>query len=305
MASTKNNCTMRIVILGANGQIGREVFHRCCTEFPDSEVIGCVRHKHLHFEGCKGDKKQHSIAFDPFHDNWEKLGTAGVLINCIGIIREVGDLTFDKAHTGLTRIILQNRKAIGMPRIIQVSVLGADKQSASPFMNTKAIADEELLAQEDTFVVRPSIVCTPNTVMVKKLNQLGRIARLSFNKLFFPGHLLETKIQPVMGSDVAAVIARIAEQGSPERIINITGPVQIALKDLITRLNNGKIKTVPLGNRISKLLLSLAGLIAPGLASKEQITLLSNDNIACNKLCSRLLQRPMLSTESFWKHELK
>lgn len=296
---------MRIVILGANGQVGREVFRRCCAAFPAAEVIGCVRHKHLHFEGCKGDKRQHSFAFDPFKDNWNKLGTAGVLINCIGIIRESGDLTFEEAHTGLTRLMLQNRKLLGMPKIIQVSVLGAGKQSQSAFMRTKAAADEELLAHEDTFVVRPSIVCTPGTMMVKKLNMLGRIAKLSFNKLLFPERLLTTAIQPVMGSDVADVIAKIAAGDSIARIINVTGPERIAIKELLSMLNKGRVSAVPLGEKASQLLLSLAGILAPRLIDREQLTLLSIDNTASNNLCIQLLQRPMLSTANFWKHELK
>ena len=97
---------MRIVILGANGQIGRHVYQRACNSFPHAEVLGCVRQKHLHFEGCTGDKMQHSFVFDPFTDDWQKLGKVDVLVNCIGIIRESGDITFEKAHIGLTRLML-------------------------------------------------------------------------------------------------------------------------------------------------------------------------------------------------------
>lgn len=291
---------MRIVILGANGQVGRAVFAECCRLYPEAEVVGCVRQFRFHFEGCTGDKHRHSLIFDPFRNNWSGPGKADVLINCIGIIRESGDITFEKAHIGLTRLMLRHRKEMGSPRIIQVSVLGADKKSPSRFMSTKAVADEELLAEDDTFVVRPSIVCTHNTVMVQKLRMLGRIAWWSFGRLLFPGSFLRTKIQPVMGDDVGEAIARLAMKGFTERIINVTGPEEIQLEKLIRLLGHGKLKIAPIPERMFNMLLPVAGLVA----GKEQLMLLSKDNIASNEAARSVLGRPLKSTWEFWKKEL-
>jgi nucleoside-diphosphate-sugar epimerase len=291
---------MRIVILGANGQVGRVAFAQCCRLYPAAEVIGCVRPFHLHFEGCTGDKHQHSLVFDPFRDNWNNLGKADVLINSIGIIRGSGDTTFESAHIGLTRLILQHRKMLGNPRVIQVSVLGADAKSPSRFLSTKAIADDELLKEEDTFVVRPSIVCTHNTVMVQKLKMLGRIARWTFNRLLFPEQFLKTKIQPVMGDDVGEVIARLAVRNEKNRVINITGPSEINLERLLHMLSNGHLKIVPVPERILRMLMPLAELIA----GKEQLMLLSKDNTASNDTAQSILGRPVKSTTEFWTKEL-
>lgn len=291
------------MILGANGQVGRAVFRQCCHDLPNAEVIGCVRHRHLHFEGCTGNTRQHSFDFDPFVDDWKKLGKADVLINCIGIIRETGDLSFRKAHIGLTRLVLQHREMLGMPRIIQVSVLGADKRSPSGFMSTKAEADEELMKEAGTFVVRPSIVCTHNTMMVKKLKQLGVIAKWSCNRLLFPSHYLQTRIQPVTGEDMASVITQLAKAGCAERLINITGPEEIRLEELLNLLNNGETKLLRLSKRTFNMLLPVAK--AFGLINSGQLTLLSEDNVAGSEQCERLLGRKMSSTREFWKEELK
>lgn len=296
---------MRIVIIGANGQIGRHVYQQACEAFPNDEILGCVRHKHLHFEGCTGNKRQHSYVFDPFKDDWKKLGKVDVLVNCIGIIRESGELTFQKAHIGLTRLILQHRQSLGSPRIIQVSVLGADKVSPSEFMNTKAIADEELLQEEDTYIVRPSIVCTHNTMMVQKLLKLGNISRVMFNWLPFPAHILDTKIQPVLAEDVGKIIVKIAKAGSKQRIINITGPEEISLGSLLKLVNNGRIKIIPVPKKVFNALLPVIHFIAPGLLSREQLMLLASSNTASNKACSELLGRETSSTWSFWKNELQ
>jgi nucleoside-diphosphate-sugar epimerase len=295
---------MRIAILGANGQIGRHVFEKICDEFPGAEVLACVRHKHLHFEGCTGDKRQHSFVFYPFTDDWRKLGKVDVLVNCIGIIRESGELTFEKAHIGLTRLMIGKREMLGMPRVIQLSVLGADKSSASRFMSTKAAADDELARESDTYVVRPSIVCSHNTMMVRKLRMIGKIARWMFNSLPFPAPFLETRIQPVMVEDLAQIISRIARNGSTEQIINVTGPEEISLRSLIETLNNGKIKIVPVSKGFFDAIFPVLRVFAPRLLSWEQMILLSNNNTADNTVCARLLGRPMSSTRAFWKEEL-
>jgi uncharacterized protein YbjT (DUF2867 family) len=295
---------MRIVILGANGQVGRVVFQQCCKHFPQAKITGCVRPFHLHFEGCTGSKQQRSLVFDPFSDDWSVLGKVDALINCIGIIKEARSFTFEKAHTGLTRLIISYREMLGMPKIIQVSVLGADRNSPSRFMSTKAVADEELLKESNTCVVRPSIVCTHNTMMVQKLNRLGRIARLMMSRIIFPVQYLSTKIQPVMAGDVGDVIAKLAAN-EKTGIINVAGPDEIPLERLLKMLNKGSLKIVRLPQGLFNKLLPIARIVAPGIVSREQLMLLSKDNTADNTVSMKLLGRPMKSTLDFWKSELK
>lgn len=295
---------MRIVILGANGQVGRHVYQQVCTSFPAEDVLGCVRQKHLHFEGCTGDKKQRSFVFDPFTDNWEKLGKVDVLINCIGVIRESGELTFTRAHIGLTRLILQHRVMMGLPKVIQVSVLGADKESSSAFMRTKAIADDELLQHENTYVVRPSIVCSHNTMMVQKLKRIGKISKWLLNRLPFPRHFLSVRIQPVLAEDLSQIIVKIARDDAGQRMVNITGPEEISFDGLIRLLNNGRIKIIPFSKQIFGMVFPVISFLMPNLLSREQMMLLSQNNVADNRACSSLLGREMSSTWSFWQKEL-
>ena len=193
---------------------------------------------------------------------------------------------------------------IGMPRIIQVSVLGAEKESSSVFMSTKAIADDELVTEDDSFVVRPSIVCSHNTMMVQKMKMIGRMAKWTFNRLPFPAHFLQTKIQPVLVEDLAQIICNIARTGSNERIINISGPEEIGLDALIKLLNNGAIKIIPVSKELFDAMFPVLRIFASSLLSKEQMLLLSKNNTADNSICKSILGREMSSTWSFWKDEL-
>src|SRR5688500_8728563 len=127
MAAGKKPVIMRIAILGSTGQIGAYVCDKLRIDYPEAEILACSR-----------QKKEVYFQFDPFTDPWSKPGKIDVLINSVGIIRETKNMDFKKVHEGLTKLIVQNRETLGNPKVIQLSVLGADRNSASPFLHTKA-----------------------------------------------------------------------------------------------------------------------------------------------------------------------
>ena len=132
---------MRVVVLGANGQLGTPVLRRLLQDHPGAQVTGCVRAASMADFAGDAACLPHLLAFDPFRDDWSRLGRVDVLINCIGIIRETPALDFARAHMGLTALMLQHRALIGNPKLIQVSALGADVHSPSGFLRTKGLAD--------------------------------------------------------------------------------------------------------------------------------------------------------------------
>ncbi|MBA3901278.1 MAG: hypothetical protein H0X62_13900 [Bacteroidetes bacterium] len=282
---------MRIVVLGASGQIGCLVVKQLEKDFPDSQIIACSR-------AGEGN----SFKFAPLKDNWELLGKVDVLINCIGIIKEEKNLSFQKAHQGITAKILEQMQSIGNPRLIQISVLGAVGNSPSKFMSTKGKADEHLLQNKNTLVIRPSIVCTPNTMMVRKIKTLFRMSRYLGTYLPIPLHFLNTKIQPVLGAELAEIISRTCVQ-KIDGIVNVTGPEIINLKELLCLLPK-KIRFIPLLKKVSDLLIKPITTFFPSLLNQEQYKLLSKENVADNALCEQILGRKMGSTLGFWKREL-
>lgn len=287
---------MKVIILGATGQVGSVVYKTVSEMYPDAEVIAAVR---------KPDAlTRKNIVFEPFRDDWQKLGKADVLINSIGIIQPVKDMDFEKAHVGLVNIILQNREQLGNPRIINLSVLGAEKKLGSAFLETKKRADDLLLAQPDTFLLRPSIVCTHNTVIVRKFRMIKRMSRIGFGALPFPSGFLKTRIQPVMGEDVAAAAGRLCTGEYSNRIYLLTGPEIITIRALIEGMDKG-IRIIPFSQKLFNLFFGLASRIFPELLNKEQFTLLQTDNTGDNAETKKLLGREMLSTKEFWKAELE
>jgi uncharacterized protein YbjT (DUF2867 family) len=186
--------------------------------------------------------------------------------------------------------------------------LGADADSPSGFLRTKALADAALLRQPRTVVVRPSIVCTPGTVMVQKLRMLGRIGRGLLGYLPFPSGFARTRIQPVMGEDVADLVAVLCRNDQHANLISVVGPATFSLQQLIGYVGNRHIILLillPVPQLVFDSLFSLGAFLLPGLLNREQFQLLKRDNVADKTVFQALLDRPPADTEAFWRQELQ
>lgn len=291
-------------MLGANGQLGTPVLKRLLQDYPQAQVVGCVRSESMASVPGGSNYAQHLLPFNPFTDEWTRLGKVDVLVNCIGIIRETAALDFVQAHIGLTELMLQHRELLGNPRLIQLSALGAALGSPSRFLNTKAQADMQLLKHENVVVVRPSIVCTPNTMLSRKLQMLKKLCRLTFGVLPFPERLLHTKLQPVMVEDVAELISLLCLQNSHAGIIEVGGPKAYTLQQLIAMVPTCT-KVIPVPHTLFEAILPVVTTLFPALLDKEQLLLLRQDNTADNSISERVLGRKMADTAPFWMEELE
>ena len=295
---------MLLVVLGANGQLGKPVLKQLLQDYPQAQVLGCVRAESLASMKRDVPLSQHLLPFNPFTDDWAKLGRVDVLINCIGIIRETAELGFMQAHLGLTKLMLQHREQLGNPKLIQLSALGAELLSPSRFLSTKAQADALLLQHQNVVVVRPSIVCTPNTMLSRKLQLLKKLCRMTFGILPFPERLLQTKLQPVLVEDLAELISRLCQQDHFLEIVEVGGGTIYSLEQLFALVPTCK-KILPIPQPLYKVLLPVVTTLFPALLYKEQQVLLQQDNIADGRESERILGREMAGTSAFWRGELK
>jgi NADH dehydrogenase len=288
----------RICVLGASGQIGSVLMPQLTVDFPDAEVTGCVRKQ------VSPAAAGTYLSFNPFKDDWRMLGKVDVLINSIGIIEQTADLTFEKAHEGLTRLMLANREKLGNPKLIQISVLGADAESHSAFLQTKAKADEILLKQFRTVVIRPSIVCTPGTVMVQKLRMLGRMSRLMGGYLPFPAQFTQTCIQPVLADDLAQLVSLFCATDQHPPLVEAVGSETYSLGQLIRYVGKRPIRLVLFPQTWFNALFPLGARLLSGLLNRSQLHLLERDNVADVKVFQELLGHPPGRTKHFWLQEL-
>lgn len=291
---------MRIIILGANGQIGKIIFDATRKNFPGATILGCVRAKHLHFEGVDGNRQQHSVIFDPFQNDWSALGKPDWIINCIGAIDETG-MNFERVHLQPLFHFEDQFESLGKPKLIQVSALEAKPDSPSAFLRTKSLAEKTALHFPGSYVIRPSIVCTPGTMMVQRLRGLKKLSRIFGGKMFFPEQALQTEIQPVSPDDLAALIIQLIKKGSSERIIDLTGAEKFSMNEL---LQMAEIKPVSIRKTYADLFFKIFRPFLKRLISPEQYRLLGLSNTGEHSLAEEIIGRKMRSTKAYWEKEL-
>lgn len=287
----------RILILGASGQIGSRVAAQARALYPGAEVVGTSRSGS---EGC--------LKFDPQKDHWSRLGKYDAVVNCIGVIKaRGGEEGFRAAHAGVTQKLLENRKKLGDPRLIQVSALGANPKGSTLYQKSKGEADELLLAETDTCVVRPSIVCTPDSALAQRLKYLLLMSRYMGGVLPVPRQMLETEIQPILGQELARWIARLAGANLLPQLVEAGGPERIAFKELLDvmfRENKAPTKIVKIDKRWFQPITMVSDRVSPGLLNREQFELLFQNNTASSLVKENTFGEPLGSTRDFWAEEL-
>ncbi len=285
---------MRLAILGGTGQIGTVINQEVSKAFPNAEILSCSR----------SGKGANGFQFNVFQEDWSSLGKLDVIINSVGIIEEKGENTFEKIHIDVVKKIITERPQLGNPKIVHVSVLGADKNSPSRYASTKGVADEILMKEDNVNIIHPSFVCTPRTMIISKIKMLQNMAKWQLGFLPCPAHFLSAKFQPVMGEDVAHAAIECIKQDLNRQEIYATGPEIYSLEDWINIAGKGKIKII----RIPKWLIDkpfrLVIALFPQIMNKDQYLLLGEDNIHENSKLKEVLGREPLSTKSFWEEEL-
>lgn len=283
---------MKIIVLGATGQIGAIIYNGLKHEY---EVVGTSRNHHSGI-----------LQFNPFHNDWSILGKADVLINCVGQIEATRKSSFHHVHVELTKRILENREVIGAAKVIQISTLGASTQHKVAFLRTKGIADDLLLRQPGTVVIRPSIVCTHRTMIVKKMLLLSSIGRSLLGVVPIPKGFLNTKIQPVMPQDLVDLIERLCLK-STSQIVNAVGPAAMSFEEIIrVMMTTGKqsLRLIEVPKVIMDVLIQhIISTMFPDVINSQQYQLLFEDNTGDVKMAEEILGRPMMSTKEFFINE--
>lgn len=250
------------------------------------------------------------IQFDPWQDDWALLGRADVWINTIGAIRLRKKSDFEVVHEGFIQKMLDHYRKAGSPRMIQLSALGADPDHKVPFLSTKAKADAALLAQvPDALVLRPSIVCTPNTMLFQKLGKLIQTSRFTFSKLLVPKGFLSTRVQPVAIEDLTALVSREVLTGASTGILEVAGPEPFSFETLLKWRGEAmgakpRFIEVP-RDFIDGFVRYFMSVWFPGVINYDQFQLLFQDNVADTTAFEHALGRPLRSTNAFWQQSAR
>jgi uncharacterized protein YbjT (DUF2867 family) len=158
------------------------------------------------------------------------------LVNLIGIKREEGRQTFERAHVEATRHLLEAAAAGGVRRFVHVSVVSSRPDPSSGYHDSKWRAEELVRRSSLAWTIfKPGVIYGRGDDMLTHLVKMIRFA-----PLFPVVGRGQSVLQPVSAHDVAAAIA--ASLSSEEAIggsYDCVGPERLPLREVVRRVAAG------------------------------------------------------------------
>ncbi|MFA5955249.1 complex I NDUFA9 subunit family protein [Hyphomicrobium sp.] len=206
---------------------------------------------------------------------------ADVVINAVGILAPTGAQSFGAVHADGAGRVAKAAKEAGAARLVHISAIGANKNSAAKYAQTKALGEEATFAAfSSAIVLRPSIVFGPEDEF---FNRFAAMARISpFLPLIGGGH---TKFQPVFVGDVGhAAAAAATGTGDSGTVYEIGGPEVSSFRDLLKatlEYSDRKRLLLPIPFWMAKLMAALTAPLPNALRpmTVDQVRLLQSDNV--------------------------
>src|SRR5271163_5207316 len=271
----------RTAVLGGSGFIGRYVVKRLAAR-GDVVPVGCRNAEGAKFLRPMGDVGQVeplSVAVDDEVVLPAFLAGSGALVNCVGILRESGSQTFERAHHTGPAALARIARDAGVERFVHISAIGAELRSASAYARTKAAGEA---AVRDAFptvtILRPSVVFGPEDQF---FNRFAAMATISPVLPLIGGG--KTRFQPVYVGDVAdAVLKCLDDPTTAGRTYELGGPKVYTFRELI-ELMLGEIRRkrllVDLPFGLAAIQARLMSLLPNPPLTPDQVELLKRDNV--------------------------
>src|SRR5262249_31447747 len=156
-----------------------------------------------------------------------------VVINLVGILNESGRSTFKSAHIDLAEKVVAAARTAGVKRLLHMSSLGANAQSApSRYLRSKGQAEARVRSSPALpwTIFRPSVIFGPRDSLT---NRFAHLLRLSGG--FLPLARAGTRFAPISVDDVVAAFRRaLYDRATTGRTYELCGPEVMTLAQLVS-----------------------------------------------------------------------
>jgi len=204
---------MNVLLTGATGFLGRHI--AAALVEGGHEVTPASR--------------RHGVDFTKMIEsaNWiPHLEEIDAVINCVGIIGEVGTQRFEVIHAQAPIALFNACAQAGIRRVIQISAIGTESAAFSKYHQSKLIADNWLRSLDlDWIILRPALIYGADGVST---NVLMRLARLPLIPIVGDGKQV---LQPMYVDDVATAVVRSLSFEEVKKTIDLVGSENISYAD--------------------------------------------------------------------------
>ncbi len=279
-----------VTIFGGSGFVGRYIARRMALEGWRVRVA-VRRPNEAGFVRPYGVVGQVEPVFCNIRDDASVravLGGADAVVNCVGVLNEVGRNTFAALQADGAGRIARLAAEAGIGTMVHVSAIGAAADSDSAYARTKAAGEAAVLEhQPDAVILRPSIVFGPEDQFFNRFAAMSRLGPV------LPVVGAETRFQPVYVDDVAAaavkgVLGQAApgfyELGGPD-VMTFRALMQVMLQVIRRRrlvLNMPFGVATLMGFGFDMLQKASFGLIENKMITRDQVANLRQDNVVAD-----------------------
>jgi uncharacterized protein YbjT (DUF2867 family) len=224
---------LSIVVLGGTGFLGTRLVARLIKDGHRVTALSRDREQHKHLLVLPGLTLENCDVYEEAQLS-ERFRGKDVVINLIGILNERGfsGSGFRRAHTELTRGVLQAVRSAGVGRLLQVSALKAAIDAPSYYLRSKGEADQLIRESNpalDWTIFQPSVMFGPGDTFLNRF--AGLLAAIP---LVFPLAKPNARFQPVFVDDVIEAMLRCLNGGTCSRLIyELGGPQIYSLREIV------------------------------------------------------------------------
>jgi uncharacterized protein YbjT (DUF2867 family) len=223
---------LSICSLGGSGFLGTRLVARLIREGHRVTVLSRDRERHKQLLVLPGLTLENCDVYDEAQLS-ERFRGKDVVVNLVGILNErgFGGGGFRRAHTELTRVMLQAARSAGVPRLLQVSALKAAPDAPSYYLQSKGEAEKLIRAQRDVHwtIFQPSVLFGPGDSFLSRFANL--LASVPF---VFPLARPNARFQPVFVDDVIEALIRCLHGATClGQTYELGGPQVYALREIV------------------------------------------------------------------------
>jgi len=225
----------RVLVTGANGQIGRRLIERLARSNPPVRVRAAVRSARaaITLEALPEEVRAEVSVID-YRDTRELAEAARdcrYAVHLVGILKETATSRYEDAHEASARAIADAAVNAGLRRIVYLSILGSNPKSANACLASKGRAEQILLdAKTPALVLRVPMVIGPGdvTANIVRREALARVLPLAAGG--------RARTQPIYADDVVeAIVAGLERDGLDDLILDLAGPESLTQREFIER----------------------------------------------------------------------
>ena len=271
-----------VSVFGGTGFLGRRVVQRLTSEGMTVRVA--VRHADRARSALRAAGLDRVTVFGADVRDQAAVATAvagaDAVVNAVSAYVETTGVTFGAVHERGAETLAREAAAAGVARLVLVSGIGADPESASPYIRARGRGERAVQqAFPGATIVRPSAMFGPGDALFGTLADLARL--LPVLPLIGDGH---TRLQPVYVEDVAEAVARIlADPGTAGRTYELAGPTVYTLRELFSialRIMGRRRLIVPVPFAVAQVQARLFKMLPNPPLTTGQVDLLKADNVA-------------------------